>query len=115
MNIPLANKIPNPDDFEEAFGCDCNIDKDLVQTCIFKDKSNKEIRLVFGLIDNSLELTISSDGMKLMELYDEFLMDVTINSESQLIIIDLGVDQKIDLIQIHVWPYASINITSMKQ
>ena len=106
-------QVPSCEDFTSSFGCDCSIDKDLVQICEFRDELGKFIQITFGLLDKSFGLSMSCQGSKLLEVYDEYLTEATVDESNNLIKEMLTSNELIREITITVWPKAIVNIKAM--
>lgn len=101
---PNDIKVPDSDDFISTFGCDYSVDDDLYQQYLFLDSSDSKLRLTFGLVDNSFGLSLWQGESEIVKIYDEFLLEVSIDSDSQQIIIKLKQDSVIQKITLSVWP-----------
>jgi hypothetical protein len=106
--------VPTSNEFEATFGCDCSIDDDLVQTCVFQDNLEQEARITFGHVDCTFGVTIIKEGEEIFRIYDEFLHEVSIIEKIQTVNIILKHGSLFQTIDLVIWPQIKISITSMK-
>jgi hypothetical protein len=112
MSVTSFIAIPSPNDFQAAFGCDCVIDKDLIQTCHFKDRDGAMMTITFSPIDKSFGLSLSKFDVEIIKIYNETLRELVINEDEQEIDVILG-DYSSTVIKIIVWPLISLSIVTM--
>ncbi|WP_259779845.1 hypothetical protein [Aestuariispira ectoiniformans] len=106
-------EIPEPADFQAAFGCNGGVDSDLIQSYEFIDKSGKKLRLTFGEVDCSFGLSVYQDGKEATRVYDEFLYRVKICEEKQAVEVYLT-GPTTQFWEIVVWPEICVSVTRMK-
>lgn len=107
---PNDINVPDSNEFISTFGCDYEVDNDLYQQYIFQDSYGSKLRLTFGLIDNSFGLSLWKNDSQIFKIYDEFLLNVSIDSDSAEICIDLKQADIVQKITLSVWPVFLISI-----
>lgn len=110
---PNDIEIPSSDAFISVFGCDYSVDEDLYQQYLFQDSNGSELRLTFGLVDNSFGLSFWQGEFEVVKIYDEFLLEASIDSDSQKIFIKLKQENVVQKIALSIWPNFSISIERM--
>lgn len=109
-----ALKVPSCDEFTSIFGCDCKIDQDLIQVCEFEDELGGDIRITFGLLDNSFGISVFHNGYKFLEMYDECLAEVSLDESKNIINVKFVSKELSRTVKITVWPKIFVCISVMR-
>jgi len=107
------SKVPTPDDFICMFGCEATINPDtIVQECIFYDDSGKELKLAFGLLDNSFSIFILNNDSLEVSIRSDYLLSVNISGQGiDVVYIGHSKDVKFSL---KVWPQIVISMLNLE-
>ncbi|AEF54853.1 hypothetical protein [Marinomonas posidonica] len=111
---PNDISVPDSDDFISTFGCDYSIDADLYQQYFFQDSEGSKLRLTLGLVDNSFSLSLWQGEFEVVKIYDEFLLEASIDASTQNIFIKLKQTDLIQKITLSAWPKFALSIERMK-
>jgi hypothetical protein len=106
--------VPSLNEFRAAFGCECDLNEDYNYVCTFYDQNNRCISLAFSDISGTFSLILQEGDKVLVNIYNEFLYEVSIDEKDQLISVKFRLNQLIQEMKIIVWPNFLVSFNLFK-
>lgn len=106
--------LPQHHDFITAFGCEYESDQDLNHSYKFLDNNNNCLIINIFESENAFSLELKlNNNYNIINFYSEFLSEIRIDSDNQLLFIKMNKSEKVETIQILIWPDFKIKFISM--